>query len=346
MKTCDHTYWLSLCTKGGETGLLQADRPQALIKQLADPDIQQPSLFVLIGTAEKSTALQAIFSLKRTRKFAFKRNRGEIHLHLDPSSAFSDRPILIAEGDITVRKIDLKATETKKCHETIFRPFQRPFDAERAAIDVYGHFLSPFTDVFCFFSADVGGYGQISCLLARWLETDIHTTTVLPSVIIVDETDSPHPQHERDAKENFLQLLRNETAQDPFQFILKIDVVAVLPKGKVSNVARYRPLKERLMESSDKTRQLRTDTLLLFSATHFSAFLGTSSSHFIKTAKSFDFVQASRVHNVVAPDLDEHISRFLEKVTPGTLTAFAAPYLASSFLLDNYPPETHSESKS
>src|SRR6186713_3727279 len=103
MRTCNHTYWLGLCETSDETVLLQAERPQVLIRQLPCPDVQQPSLFVLIGNSEKSTALRAIFSLKRTQRFALNRNRGKVHLHLDPSSVFNRRPILIAEGDITLR---------------------------------------------------------------------------------------------------------------------------------------------------------------------------------------------------------------------------------------------------
>jgi hypothetical protein len=256
MKSCNHTHWLSLCTKGGETGLLQAERPQALIRQLPSPHVQQPSLLVLIGNAEKANALRTIFSLRRSGRLALKRNRGEIHLHLEPSSAFGDAPVLIAEGDITVGHTDLKPTQSDRCHKTIFHPFRRQFDVEKGAIEIYRHLLSPFTDVFCFFSVDLGGYSKLSCLLARWLEADRtpgHAKSILPSVIIVDETDSPYPQHERDARDNLLRLLQKETEKDPFELISRIDVVAVLPRGKISNAARYRRLKERLMEDMRST---------------------------------------------------------------------------------------------
>ncbi|PVH90122.1 hypothetical protein DM02DRAFT_665500 [Periconia macrospinosa] len=90
MKRCDHTHWLSVFTQGTETALLESDRLQKLVKQTPHPHIQQPSLVVLIGSAEKSAALRALFGLKRIRGFTTKPKPGEVHLHLDPSSVFND----------------------------------------------------------------------------------------------------------------------------------------------------------------------------------------------------------------------------------------------------------------
>lgn len=57
----------------------------------------------------------------------------------------------------------------------------------------------------------------------------------------------------------------------------------------------------------------------------------------------FNFISASRRYNPVASDLEEHLSNFLRHVgKPTELTEFAVPMIASSFLLDNYPPGAHS----
>jgi hypothetical protein len=74
--------------------------PFSNLISLQDPDTQQPSLFVLIGNISKSLALQELFGIKKAWKFRSNGYAGEIHLHLDPSSIFNSRPILIADGDL------------------------------------------------------------------------------------------------------------------------------------------------------------------------------------------------------------------------------------------------------
>jgi hypothetical protein len=57
---------------------------------------------------------------------------------------------------------------------------------------------------------------------------------------------------EKKARKAFLWLLREETTHDLSEQILVINVVALLPKGKVSAKAWYRRLKECLLKGSDK----------------------------------------------------------------------------------------------
>jgi hypothetical protein len=99
MKRCNHTRWLGLCNQGNEVALLESDRLQTLTKYTHNPDIQQPSLLMLIGNATKSTALRELFGIKRVRRFRSKRSAGNIHPHLDPPTTFYDRPIFFADTD-------------------------------------------------------------------------------------------------------------------------------------------------------------------------------------------------------------------------------------------------------
>lgn len=346
MKRCDHTHWLSISTQGGEAALLESDRLQTLIKHIPHPNVQQPSLILLIGNTEKSVALRALFGLKRARRFTIKRNPGEVHLHLDPSSVFNGRPILLADGDVPNYISGRRNAKADKCHETRRLPLRR--SGNTAAVDIYTHLLFPFTNVFCFFSADVGGFRQIARHLATWLERG-HSSTLpkstLPSVVIVTDKITPRAEIEEEARKAFLWMLREETTKDLSKQISAIDIVALFPNGTMSIDARYRRVKERLMERSDQIRKSREGTRTLFSVTHFAAFFKYASGHFSESLHSpFDFLRASRVHNPVAPDLDEHLSNFLKHVTSSDqLMEFAAPTIASSLFLDSYPPEAHSK---
>ena len=84
---------------------MQSDRPAALVKDLPSPNAQQPCVFVLIGSREGSAALQASFGIEKARWPRTNQTRSEMHLHLDPSTVFADRPILLASFDVRPRPV-------------------------------------------------------------------------------------------------------------------------------------------------------------------------------------------------------------------------------------------------
>jgi hypothetical protein len=355
MKRCDHSHWLSFGTYGNNTCLLESDRLQTLTHQIQDPDTQQPSLFVLIGNRFKSQALQELFGIKKGRKFRSKRDAGEIHLHLDPSTIFHSRPILLADSDLPQQNLRGGLPAADKCHETIRRSLPRAGRShgaqDRSTDKIYSHLLLPFADVFCFFSADVGGFKQIAHHLAIWLE-EVQPSTLprntSPRVVIVTEKIPPGAEREKEAKKAFLWLLREETTRDLSEQISDIHIVALLPVHKVSPKARYRRLKECLLNRSDEVRRNREGARTLFSATHFTALFRYACDHFSQPSKEpFDFIKASRKQNPIAGDLAEHISNLLKHIKSAKeLMEFAVPIIASSFLLDNYPPQSHSKRQS
>jgi hypothetical protein len=349
MKRCNHSHWLSLGTHGNETSLLESDRLQTLTHHLQDPDTQQPSLFVLIGNKSKSVALRELFGTKKARKIRNKRHAGEIHLHLDPSSIFHTRPIFIADGDLPQQSLRAKAPAAERCHETTRRAFSDPRSAlDRTTDSIYSRLLLPFADVFCFFSADLGGFRQIARHMAMWLEKGQSSTlprSTYPRIIIVTENMPLGAQREKEARKAFLWLLREETTREMSEQISDIHIIALLPGHKVSSKARYRRLKECLLNRSDEVRRNREDAQTLFSAIHFAALFRYACDHFSQTSEDpFDFIKASRRQNPVAEDLAEHISNLLKHIKSAKeLIEFAVPTIASSFLLDNYPPENHSK---
>jgi hypothetical protein len=150
---------------------------------------------------------------------------------------------------------------------------------------------------------------------------------------------------EKEARKGFLWLLEEETTKDPFEQISAIDIVALFPASTMSNKARYRPLKERLIDGSDQVRKQREDTRLSFSATRFTALFNYACGYFIETINQlFNFIRALRTYNPITPDLEEYLSTFLKYVrTLSELTKFAVLIIASSFFLDNYPSDAHSK---
>ena len=236
-----------------------------------------------------------------------------------------------------------------KCHETIRRPYQIPTE-KMATGDIYTHLLPPFTDVFCFFSADLGGFSRIMRYLARQLEKGYSPApkTMFPSVVIVADEITPRVDIEAEARTAFLSMLSEETVKDSFSLILVINVISLFLSSTISIQARYRRLKERLIERLDKVRRFRKNTQMLFSVAHFAAFIKYAAKNFSDlVAKPFDFVRASRIYNPVPADLNKHLSNFLNYITSSNqFTEFTALIIASTLLLDSYPPRAHRKYRS
>lgn len=348
MKHCQHTSWLSLCSEGHDTYLVISDRLDTIKTHIPEPDSQTPSFFVLIGNRAKSVALRELFGAKRNQRFLTKRVPGEIHLHVEASSIFNERPLLIADSDIPTKTLRTKIPSTK-CHETTKQIVQRPGSLGEISSSIYSQLLQPFVDVFCFFSDDLGGFKQVAHHLATWLE-QVQESTILrstrPRVVIVTEKIPSGVENEKEARKAFLWLLSEETKRDLFEQVSAIEIIALFPAGALSVNARHRLLKERIMSGSDQVRKSREQSRCLFSVTHFTAFLASACEHFSRVANEpFDFIKASRADNPTPQDLDEHLANLMKHIRcSGDLTAFAAPTIASSLLLDSYPPNSHCKS--
>jgi len=348
MKRCNHTCWLSLASHGGATSLLETDRLEHVKACFQEPDSQQPSLVALIGNTEKSASLRQLFGVKRPRWPKARRGTGEIHLHVDSGSVFGARPLLVAEGDLFIKR-SLRAFAAGKCHEVRWRSIQRDDKASglsEAASGLYSQLLFPFTEVFCFFSDDLGGFRQIARHLAAWLEQGCLSTLprgTHPRIIIVTGKVPQGAASEAEARKAFLWLLREETSEKLSERFSNVEVIALLPHNSLSADARYRLLKERLKSASEEVRRRRAELRSLFSMTHLVAFLRYACEHFVDNAKEpFDFIQASRTHNPVGPDLRQHLSNFLRhSETTDELIEFAAPVIASCFFRDNYLSTNH-----
>lgn len=77
---------------------------------------------------------------------------------------------------------------------------------------------------------------------------------------------------------------------------------------------------------------------MLFSACHFAAFLDHVCSRF-----AFNFIGTARLSNPAAADLKAHLANLLQKINTREKMRSAIPLVASSLLLDNYPPDMHRE---
>jgi hypothetical protein len=242
------------------------------------------------------------------------------------------------------------ALATEKCHETDSRPLNASTlvtpTLSESADRIYFRLLSPFTDVFCFFADDVGKFKPIVQRLALWLDLGQPSTlpkSTRPKVLIVTERDDAHSNNESDLKA-FKRMLSNETTMDVSEQFSDIQILGLASRSKnLSNKARHRELFERLLNFSDQVREARINAEVLFSAHHLTAFFHHALRH-VNLPVPFNFISASQSENPVASDLRDHLVDFLRKIrTPEKLLQFAIPVIASSFILNSYPPDMHCE---
>jgi hypothetical protein len=100
----------------------------------------------------------------------------------------------------------------EKCYKTTRRVLLRPIVDSRIALDrtidsIYSHLLLPFVNVFCFFSANLSGFRQITRRLAVWLEKGQSSTllrSTYPRVIIVTDKIRLGAYEEKEARKAFL----------------------------------------------------------------------------------------------------------------------------------------------
>jgi hypothetical protein len=93
-----------------------------------------------------------------------RRAHGEIYLYIHAPSTFSSRPVLLAKGDLpSLDKSRELAVE--KCHEVASRPLNARIlvatTLSESINKIYFRFLSPFTDVFCFFVDNIGKFETV-----------------------------------------------------------------------------------------------------------------------------------------------------------------------------------------
>jgi hypothetical protein len=354
MKSCSHSQWLGLWLGDGtQTRLLQeTDRLQSLVEGLRNPDTCYPSLLVLVGKKTKSLVLQELVAAERKYKTRTKRTRRGIHLHLDASSISRENPILYADSYLHTDLVSDSIFQIERCHESIKRRLRwnSGNGLQHTDIEVvdylFARLLCPFSDTFCLFLADLGGMQSVVERVVSWLEKGQAPAVpkpANPSLVLVVESDAPGPKAEREVEEQLLRILEQRTSRSIFDLFFGVTVVSIFPEGKLSVQARLRRVKERLLDTLDQGQERRLRIGMLFSATHFAVFFRHACDHFATTLdEPFDFVKTTRLRNPVSAEMEECLSRLLKHIrSPQELTEFAIPVIASSLLLNAYPPDMH-----
>jgi hypothetical protein len=338
MKPCHHPVWLNLClssVRHDEAYLEVTDRLRNVLK-LASSD-STPSLFLLVGGDAKAVALKELFRVKSR----LRRSAHGVQLAVDCSTGLHERPLWIAHGAAPAPSIS--GIPPGKCHEITRREI-RSEHLGGIAHRVYSGLLLPFVDVLCIFADDIGGLEAAAGLLSTWLDDQSRPLdAVRPHVIVLTE-EIPLGREQEAAAQVLRTIGENSTRKSALEFASHIEVVALHPRGSVSDGSRYRLLKERMLRASNDVLKAREDAGMLFSASNFALFLDVACKHFSGSGETLGPIEASRLYFPISPHFGNHLANFLTFVpSPTEVVEFAAPVIASSLVRDNYRPTSHCE---
>lgn len=326
---------------GTEVALMNPGSLKKIVGELTNPLAQHPSLLLFIGGKKKNQALRELFpnQIKKGRQ------DGIVDLRIDNTSLYSDYPVLFAESDPSATTIPPLSAF---CHETESFPVGW---AKAATISnvydiLHARLICPFSDVLCVFADDFPNLESVVDRLKAWAIAGggfDSPERVRPSVVVVQRglEASASPTYDLLELEE-VRLSLDTRVLRKFYSTIKI---LHLADEQISPLARFRRLKELLWRQMDEMRNARSRNRCLYSAVHLDKFFQMAISHTASSIlRPFDFITASRLGNEVDVDHASHLTTFLRlgkhhQIADDTVAAF----VASSMLLDAYPPKMHSK---
>ncbi|OAQ60196.1 patatin-like phospholipase [Pochonia chlamydosporia 170] len=205
--------------------------------------------------------------------------------------------------------------------------------------NVFSDLLYPFSDVFCFVSYSNDDLRNIAHQIARWTKqcnTDIRKKFLPRLVVVLDGSHLLETLAETVAEKLLNRIVTDSGSHDLSHYFSTLCVVKM---NKGHTFAALQPI---LSREAAAVREGRCQFRQLFSVQHLKCLIDRAFDAMGNIEISFDPIVASRQDFPVNPDLALHIQNFVERLTsPRDLLDFAVETIASSILLNHYPPGMH-----
>ena len=329
MSRCKHTSWLNFY-KQEQVSLCHTSALRDVIAALDAPERKYPSLVVLLGDLRSYNVVPRARYLPRTQV------KAGMHLQLDPNTAFSDFPTLLAYGNAEAYDSQKPELRRASCHTHSIRELPWPDGSrEIASCHLYSQLLQPFAHLICIFIANGESPRRTAdrlrawCIESRSLKT---SQSSRPRLLIV--TAAGEVRTESEIRQALLEVKRADLSsgcEDPLPHITIYD--------------QYNPecLQDRIRHETIDSREERLCKYTLFSAVHLDHLFRTACDHLVTLkGEPIDLLEVSRLHRPVAPSLGEQVTNLLANITSyEELSLFAAPYIAQCLGLDNYTKDVH-----
>ncbi len=338
MSLCKHTRWLRLRQSHGGESIEVSDRPHQILDKLRNPDTPV-GFALLIGNQMKSVFLSNLCPHVQCADNS--RHHGEIHLNV--SHARATKPIFLADGDIPLHNRLPIRSKTYHCHESTDVPLSLDkvvTNYVEAADEMYKNFLFPFVDVICLFVSDIGGPNNATQRLATWIaSTRTFASPILPAlVLIVSKGDKRKMQMIID------DMMRPDESTGLAGYFHHISIIAVSPTTKAAWLRKQVMfLRQRLYQTIESIQGVRKDTGYDLSASHTVDLLQTAAREGCVASNSpLNFIEVARRSNPVPKNFSTHLANFFKAFPESDmLRQLAIPLVASSLIMDQYPPDMH-----
>ncbi|CAF9908092.1 MAG: hypothetical protein GOMPHAMPRED_006067 [Gomphillus americanus] len=305
---CDHIAWMQCTNENNRLRLQENFRLSSIVSSLPDPFNQYPGTIAFYGKRHMQNALREVFPRNKFRRSS---GRSLLNLRLDIVSERQDHPILFADGDLT----NLESTcFSGTCHMSKTLPTSwNGVDAQQVGRLLHARLAWLFVDVICVFAEDYGGLTGIMDLISRFVSCGSASSlpqATRPSLIIATPSWTRSSTLAVIEKDTLHQTIkeRSRAMESVFSSIKVLE----LTDSTVSSLARYRRLKEVLLNELDHGRIIRLETKTLFLAEHLVAFWMSASRSIASDAfRDFDFIQASRQDLRTPQDFTSHLSTFV-----------------------------------
>lgn len=341
MSAGDDICWLDLTENQGSC-LEYFNRTSRVIQEMTNPDSQFPSLIFFLGRKSRESALRDLFPRNNIRRG---HRSGFINLRLDSSTMTADHPLLFADSDpwsTIPRRISNHISRERR---TIPITWKLPVDLSAANL-IYGRLMFLFSDVICIFADDIGGLESVAAYITAWVKIGSASSLpqiIRPRVVIVQTEENLAATQSVLELEELQFCLEVENKQRRTEVFSSITLLR-LQGAHLSSLARHQRLKDVLLKETDISRHFRLEEKVLFSATHFEAFFRQAMTHTAQSlAEPFDFIKSSRINNEIGMDYQIHLSSFVRLGRVNHLSSDMLTFImASSILMDAYPPRMHS----
>ncbi|KAF1973234.1 FabD/lysophospholipase-like protein [Bimuria novae-zelandiae CBS 107.79] len=214
--------------------------------------------------------------------------------------------------------------------------------------------FAPFSEVVCYFAADLRGIPGICSILAyQAVQAKAHSLPVraLPIALIVVETRASRFSHEKVQRKLYnmvleeMNRLKKYANRDLSEVDLRstyrdISVFGIRKDGLLSIHAQS--LRQRIMSLSKEVHMGRTFTRYLFSLKHVETLVARSLERFCMRQPHFNFVRETRPKGFDCTDTYLHLAELLTVMPNHSwIWSVGVPLFASSIFLPNYLPDAH-----
>lgn len=333
--TCEREQmaWLHVCGDAQQqtSAIVDPYRLHNIVQSLPRPETQTPQLLFFLGQRTKREALRYLFPFNNTKRC---KHSGIARLHVDNSSINHDNPTFFAESDLSV---DVSPCYRSKCHQEQTYPIKWDSSDFQLVLDhTFARVVLSSTSVLVLFADDFRDLSAVKQSLLKWIK-------------VGPMSDAPRESKPRlliAARKCSRELIRElyvELEKAHVTNMFSLVSTLYLQNAPLSPLAIYRPLKEELFRQMDEVREGLAAQNWLFSALHLEALLKRRLIHLARTS-SEDLVTFSSTR--AAPQPLDYCEKLAEVIRYGMQKTMGyqqvASFIASSMLMDAYPPGSHS----